>query len=131
MPSDARPPWEKPEKKDDKDPTEGVRIIGAEEPAEAIARGEARGRRPEGIPRYGDRPEPPPDDVRPALRFPLSGGSDPGDVVRPRVSGTGGGTSSLPHWTDPPTGEVPRILPDPPPVDEDAPGDDLDAWSSF
>jgi phosphatidate cytidylyltransferase len=34
-------------------------------------------------------------------------------------------TGPLPHWTEPPTGEVPRVL-----LDEGA-GDDLDAWSGF
>jgi phosphatidate cytidylyltransferase len=41
-----------------------------------------------------------------------------------------GGTTDLPHWTDPPTGEVPRILAD----DQyrDAPGDDdLEAWRAL
>src|SRR6478735_11909962 len=37
-------------------------------------------------------------------------------------------TGSLPHWTDPPTGEVPRIRPTPATPD---PTDDLDVWSSF
>jgi phosphatidate cytidylyltransferase len=34
--------------------------------------------------------------------------------------------SGLPHWTEPPSGEVPRILPG-----EDPPSDDLSAWSSL
>lgn len=40
---------------------------------------------------------------------------------------------SLPHWTDPPTGEVPRILGDaPPPAAAPAAGDDeLSAWSAL
>ncbi len=43
-------------------------------------------------------------------------------------------TGSLPHWTEPPTGEVPRLDPDalaasgPSAADED---DELDVWSSF
>ncbi len=41
-------------------------------------------------------------------------------------------TMSLPHWTDPPTGEVPRILGDAPPPAAAAPGDDeLSAWSAL
>jgi phosphatidate cytidylyltransferase len=36
----------------------------------------------------------------------------------------------LPHWTDPPTGEVPRILSDDP-RDPEAGGDDLDAWNAL
>ena len=80
---DERPFWERPE--DDLDPeappsdagpTEGVRIIGDAEAAEAIERGEVAPRRGMGTPRYGDRPETPPEDARPALRFPLSTGDD-------------------------------------------------------
>jgi phosphatidate cytidylyltransferase len=33
-------------------------------------------------------------------------------------------TGPLPHWTEPPTGEVPKIL-------ADEPHDDVDPWSSF
>ena len=36
-------------------------------------------------------------------------------------------TGNLPHWTDPPTGEVPRLDVDP--ADED--DEELDVWSSF
>src|SRR5262245_51880949 len=46
------------------------------------------------------------DDEGPALRF------GPDD------------TGPLPHWTEPPTGEVPKIL-------ADEPQDDVDPWSSF
>src|SRR6056297_893296 len=35
-------------------------------------------------------------------------------------------SGSLPHWTDPPTGEVPKIE-----AAEREPTDDLDVWSSF
>lgn len=35
---------------------------------------------------------------------------------------------ALPHWTEPPTGEIPRTLTASPPSD---PTDDLDVWSSF
>jgi phosphatidate cytidylyltransferase len=37
-------------------------------------------------------------------------------------------TGPLPHWTEPPTGEMPRTLTASPPSD---PTDDLDVWSSF
>ena len=137
---DQRPPWERDEDNDldlglpppkprpsPGDPTEGVRIIGAEEAAEAIEKGSVAGRRGEGLPRYGDRPDPPSGDVRPALRFPLPT-ADAGDVPRPRVSGSPG-TTPLPPWTDPPTGEVPRILEDSP--TEAGADDDLEVWSSF
>jgi phosphatidate cytidylyltransferase len=52
--------------------TEGVRIIGAEEAAEAVARGEAGTRRAPDQPGYGDRPDTVDADAddRPVLRFP-------------------------------------------------------------
>jgi len=37
-------------------------------------------------------------------------------------------TGPLPHWTEPPTGEIPRTLTTSAPSD---PSDDLDVWSSF
>ncbi len=134
---DERPPWDRPGEEDDDAttgadaPTEGVRIIGAEEAAEAVEKGAgASSRRAEGMPRYGDRPESPPEGPRPALRFPLSAGSDAGDVARPRVSGSP--APALPHWTDPPTGEVPRILaPQADEAGEDGPDEDLDVWSGL
>jgi phosphatidate cytidylyltransferase len=39
-----------------------------------------------------------------------------------------GGGAELPHWTDPPTGEVPRILPDSGAEEEE---DDLEAWKAL
>jgi phosphatidate cytidylyltransferase len=124
-------PWDRPEKKGNaEDKTEGVRIIGAEEAAEAIERGDVAPRRAEGELRFGDRPEAPPEDVRPAMRFPLP--AEESDALdRPRVSPPPSEpvapppAPAMPHWTDPPTGEVPKIVPD---GDGD---DDLDAWSSF
>src|SRR6187397_490099 len=38
-------------------------------------------------------------------------------------------TGPLPHWTDPPTGEIPRMAPAAATGDED--DDDVDVWSSF
>jgi phosphatidate cytidylyltransferase len=116
--------------RDSADPTEGVRIIGAEEAAEAIERGDVARRRSDDEPRYKDRPAPPPDEPRPALRFPLAESADPTEMERPPLAGSPAG-STLPHWTEPATGEVPRIL-----SEEDKPAgeegeDDLDAWSSF
>lgn len=103
---------------------EGVRIIGAEEAAQALKDGQAAGRRPDDAPRFGDVPERP-SGPKPAQRFPLPGTMDPADaVVRPPVAGPG---PEMPHWTEPPSGEVPRIF-DPGP-DEDP--DDLDAWSGL
>jgi phosphatidate cytidylyltransferase len=138
--------WDRP---DDENPpgdkTEGVRIIGAEEAAEALERGDVAHRRGEGELKYGDRPAPPPEDVRPAVRFPLSA-EESDALTRPRVVGPPPATpppaappptgapppaappaAPLPHWTDPPTGEVPRIVPE----GVDPADDDLDAWSSF
>ena len=135
---DERPFWERPEddtetqpeqrRERDREPdaTEGVRIIGADEAAEAIERGEVASRRGMGTPRYGDRPEAPPDDARPALRFPLSASGDPSDVARPRVSGSP--QPPLQPWTEPPSGEVPVIVPE---SKGDETADDLEAWSSF
>jgi phosphatidate cytidylyltransferase len=87
-------------------PSEGVRIIGAEEAAEALERGDVARRRPEDAPRFGDRPPPPPaDGPRPVLRFPLgqSAAGDQDPISEP---------VELPHWTQPPTGQVPQILPE-------------------
>ena len=108
------------------DPTEGVRIIGDDEAAEVMERGDVAPRRGMGTPKYGDRPEAPPEDARPALRFPLSAGGDPSETERPRVSGTP--APPMQPWTEPPSGEVPVIVPD---AKGDDTGDDLEAWSSF
>ena len=67
-------------------PSEGVRIIGAEEAAEALERGDVAQRRSGDQPRYGDRPDTPQSDgPRPILRFPLGSSSDPRDIERPAV----------------------------------------------
>jgi phosphatidate cytidylyltransferase len=127
-----------PEDKRPDPPTEGVRIIGAEEAAEAIERGEVAPRRGEDQPRYGDRPQ---SNVgegpRPVLRFPLGSSSDPRDIERPAVAEPPGEDLSavsepiseqveLPHWTEPATGQVPQILPE-----EEDPHADLEDWASF
>ena len=116
-----------------KDPTEGVRIIDDDEAAEAIERGDVAPRRSDDEPRYGDRPAAPPAGPRPALRFPLDASADPSRVERPPVQPPPDpvtGPVELPHWTEPPTGEVPQVL-----INEDPAlgggDDDLDAWSSF
>jgi phosphatidate cytidylyltransferase len=102
---------------------EGVRIIGAEEAAEALERDDVAHRRAEGEPKYGDRPSSPSaDGPRPTIRFPLPADESPDAAGSARAAG------DLPHWTDPPTGEVPRIF-----AAEDL-GDnpsDASAWSSF
>jgi phosphatidate cytidylyltransferase len=121
---------ERPDDKRSDPPSEGVRIIGAEEAAEALERGDVAQRRGDDQPRYGDRPTPPAaDGPRPVLRFPLGSSSDPRDIDRPPVAPAEPISEpvELPHWTEPPTGQVPQILPEPP-ADE---GDDLDDWTSF
>lgn len=119
---------------DKKAPAEGVRIIGPDEAAEAIERGDVAARRTDDELRFGDRPPSPPAGPRPALRFPLDASADPTRIERPPVQPAPEpvtGPVELPHWTEPPTGEVPAVLigDDGPLLGED--GDDLDAWSSF
>ena len=105
---------------------EGVRIIGAEEAARALKDGQAAGRRPDDAPRFGDVPKRP-SGPKPAQRFPLPQAVDPADaVVRPPVASPG---PEMPHWTEPPSGEVPRIF-EPGPGDEGS-ADDLDAWTGL
>ena len=60
-------------------------------------------------------------------------GRDPAPPAPAAPSSQGPSTMALPHWTDPPTGEVPRILGDsPPPAAAPAAGDDeLSAWSAL
>jgi phosphatidate cytidylyltransferase len=116
---------------------EGVRIIGAEEAAEALERPDIAHRRTGDQLRYGDRPpSPPADGPRPVLRFPLGSSDDPNEVERPPVapssppSGPPSEQIELPHWTEPPTGQVPAAVAGD--VDEPADeGDDLDAWAAF
>ena len=101
---------------------EGVRIIGAEEAARALKEGQAAGRRPDDAPRFGDVPKRP-SGPKPAQRFPLPQQVDPAEaVVRPPVAAQ---APEMPHWTEPPSGEVPRIF------EGDEPSEDLDAWSGL
>lgn len=107
---------------------EGVRLIGADEAAEALERDDTVRRRRGDEPRFGDRPSVPdagPGGSRPTIRFPLG----PDEEARPmgetwpppRV----GDDTALPHWTEPPTGEVPRIF-----AAEDL-EEEAGAWSGF
>ncbi|HEX5265488.1 MAG TPA: hypothetical protein VFW24_01835, partial [Acidimicrobiales bacterium] len=106
--------------------TEGVRIIGADEAAAALDSGQAAGRRPEDAPRYGDVPVPPTAAASPpAARFPLPDAMDPAEVPRPPLAG-GPRAGDLPHWTEPPTGEVPAVL-----AGAEVDEDDLSAWSGL
>lgn len=117
-----------------KEAAERVRIIGPDEAAEAIERGEVAPRRSDDELRFGDRPPAPPSGNRPTLRFPLDAKADPTRIERPPVQPAPDpvtGPVELPHWTEPPTGEVPAVL-----IGDDQPlikgnDDDLDAWSSF
>ncbi|MGQ0831814.1 MAG: phosphatidate cytidylyltransferase [Microthrixaceae bacterium] len=120
---------ERPDEKRKGPPTEGVRIIGAEEAAEALERGDVAQRRGDDQPRYGDRPDAPSaDGPRPVLRFPLGSSSDPRDIERSPVAAQEPISEQveLPHWTEPATGQVPQILPEDPDAD-----DDIDDWTSF
>lgn len=107
-------------------PGEGVRIIGAQEAAAREA--ELQGRLPEDVPRYGDVP-PQPSGPRPAVRFPLPEDVEPRTAVvstTPQATAPTAPAPDLPHWTEPPTGEVPRIL-----ATDDDDEDDLEAWSGL
>lgn len=118
----------RPEDKRTDPPSEGVRIIGAEEAAEALERGDVAPRRGDDQPRYGDRPQSPAGEgPRPVLRFPLGSSSDPRDIERPAVAEPISEPVELPHWTEPATGQVPQILPE---GGDDADGESED-WASF
>jgi phosphatidate cytidylyltransferase len=68
------------------------------------------------------------------VSFPLAEDSDPSTAVEKPPVVTPSPSSpavELPHWTEPPTGEVPRILPESEPAEEGDVEDDLDAWSSM
>ena len=132
------------EERPDRPRAEGVRIIGAEEAARALEQGQAAGRRPSDAPRFGDVPRRPAG-PRPAQRFPLPESVDPAHMERPALAdqrgqsppprpepepGVRAGPSpptgvELPHWTEPPTGEVPKIL------ESEEPVEDQGAWSRY
>lgn len=102
-------------------PGEGVRILGAEEAAAALQSGQAEGREPL---RFPTRTAP--EGVTPAASFPLE--VDPGEVPRPTVA-MPAAPPTLPHWTEPPTGEVPSVLSGR--TAEETDDDDLSAWSAL
>ena len=68
----------------DEESSEAVRIIAAEELEEVTERREVARRRAPDEPGFKDRPAAPPDDVRPAIRFPLPDSADASSVERPR-----------------------------------------------
>jgi phosphatidate cytidylyltransferase len=90
---------------------EGVRLIGADEAAEAMERDDTVARRRSSEPGYGDRPRSDSaDDRRPTIRFPLA--SDDAAALGARGATTPRPVDdpAMPHWTAPATGEVPRIF---------------------
>lgn len=69
------------------------------------------------------------DDRRPP---PAEGDDAAGEDSSSGLSFGSGDTGSLPHWTEPPTGEIPRLDAAATDPDDDAPLDDeLDVWSTF
>jgi phosphatidate cytidylyltransferase len=53
----------------------------------------------------------------------------PDDTGERRLTFGPNDTGPLPHWTDPPTGEIPRMAPAA--ADDPSADDDVDVWSSF
>ena len=86
-------------------PSEGVRVVGEPdvEPPPAPRAGAPR---------------------RPGGRFPLPGetGDRAEPAPRPRRPGRDDSSTELPHWTEPPTGQLPRVL-------GGAPDDDFEPWA--
>jgi phosphatidate cytidylyltransferase len=69
-----------------------------------------------------------PPEYRPGAEWVPPVPSEPSLLAPPEEGITVTGSTDLPHWTDPPTGEVPRILVG----DDDEPGDDdLEAWNAL
>ncbi|MEY2426987.1 MAG: phosphatidate cytidylyltransferase [Actinomycetota bacterium] len=109
---------------------EGVRILGAEEAAAAIAqRGDDDAPGPE--PLKFERPAPPP---REPELFPRDE-NDPN--LTTMTAAAPAAPPNLPHWTEPPTGEVPAVLSgrfgetDVDLADNEESDDDLAAWSAL
>ncbi|HEX6420940.1 MAG TPA: phosphatidate cytidylyltransferase [Acidimicrobiales bacterium] len=95
-----------------RDPTEGVRLLGADEAAEALERDDIRHRLGEDQPRFGDRPEQPPrEGPRPALSFPLGSYDDLNTIERPPVVPVEPRSESpeLSHWAGSAAEEVPNM----------------------
>lgn len=124
------------------DATEGVRVLDPGEAEKAAERADAARRRGGDTPRYGDRPPGPPPGPRPAMRFPLADSESPADLPRPKAVsvpdrppagrtqpvisvGPPTGEVDLPHWTEPATGEVPKV------IIGGAVDDDDERWAAF
>lgn len=104
--------WDDRREKRHRDPTEGVRLLGADEAAEALERDDIRHRLGDDEPRFGDRPaDPPSDGPRPALRFPLGSYDDPNTIERPPVVPVERPTEApeLSHWAGSAAEEVPKM----------------------
>jgi len=106
------------------DPAEAVALPPLATPPRSAA---PRGQRGQEGWDFGDRtaelesPDPPPAPPLP---------HDVGNVSPDESITVKGGGADLPHWTDPPTGDVPRILPDDAFREEQA-DDDLEAWRAL
>ncbi|HKH04493.1 MAG TPA: phosphatidate cytidylyltransferase [Acidimicrobiales bacterium] len=128
--------------REQRDPTEGVRLIGADEAEEVLERDDIRHRLRDDEPRFGDRPpSPAPEGPRPALRFPLGSYDDPTTIERPAVVPVQPRTQApeLSHWAGSAAEEVPNMSRrdprqgDPRQGDprQGDPGQGDDAWSTF
>ena len=119
--------WEDRRQKRHRDPTEGVRLLGADEAAEALERDDIRHRLGDDQPRFGDRPEQPPHEgPRPALRFPLGSYDDPNSIERPPVVPVQRRAEApeLSHWAGSAAEEVPNM-------NRRDPRQDDDGWGGF
>jgi phosphatidate cytidylyltransferase len=127
--------------REERDQPEGVRILGAEE-AQAVLEGEGRAAsagddilptRRTADPTWsaseqGEIPDIDLDDETQGELpvFPSVAGSEPDPLVRP-VPIDATEAPALPHWTEPPTGQLPAVFAGPDDQDEE----DLSAWSTF
>ncbi|MBA2608620.1 MAG: hypothetical protein H0U92_06765, partial [Actinobacteria bacterium] len=108
---------------------EGVRILGAEEAAAAVNAQESGTEAPQEPLRFERRIAPPPDETQLGFSF-----DDDDEAPRAAVTPA---PPNLPHWTEPPTGEVPAVLSgrfgesDVDVVDGEESEDDLAAWSAL
>jgi phosphatidate cytidylyltransferase len=121
--------WDDRRDKRHRDPTEGVRLLGADEAAEAMERDDIRHRLGDDQPRFGDRPrQPPVEGPRPALRFPLGSYDDPNSIERPPVVPVQRRAEApeLSHWAGSAAEEVPNMNRRDPRRDDDWPGYDTD-----
>jgi phosphatidate cytidylyltransferase len=119
--------WDDRREKRHRDPNEGVRLLGADEAAEALERDDIRHRLGEDEPRFGDRPaSPPAHGPRPALRFPLGSYDDPTSIERPPVVPVERPVEApeLSHWAGSAAEEVPNM-------NRRDPRHGDDSWSGF